>query len=54
MRPSEENRMLFWTMERRMRSFVAVQVMTFVSGCDESHPDLLKFELVTDLSVDIW
>jgi hypothetical protein len=32
--------MLFWERERRMRSFVAGQVMAFESGWGESQPDL--------------
>jgi hypothetical protein len=40
-RPSEEKRISFWVRERRIKSFVAGQVMAFVRGCGESHPDLL-------------
>jgi hypothetical protein len=39
-RPSEVKRMLFCVKERRIRSFVAGQVMAFVRGWEESQPDL--------------
>lgn len=38
MRPSEEKRTSFWVRERRIRSFVAGQVMVFVRDWVESHP----------------
>ena len=43
MSPSEEKRILFCASDRLIRSFVAVQVMVFVSGCWESQPDLWGF-----------
>lgn len=33
-------RMLFWAKERLIKSFVAGQVIAFVSGWEETHPEL--------------
>ena len=41
MRPSEEKMISFWASERRIRSFVAGQLMAFVRGWGESQPDLV-------------
>ncbi len=40
MSPSEEKRTSFWVRERRIKSFVAGQVMVFVRDWVESHPVL--------------